>query len=48
MKSKDEVKCSPEVALVWAVSAENALQNNKGISPNQLVFGHSTNLPTVI
>ena len=48
MKTKDEVKCSAEVALAWAVSSKNALQNNNGFSPNQLVFGRNTNLPTVL
>ena len=48
LKTKEEVKCSAEVALAWAVSSKNALQNNNGFSPNQLVFGRNTNLPTVL
>jgi len=34
--------------LAWAVSAKNALQNASGYSPNQLVFGRNTNMPTVL
>ena len=47
-KTMDDAKCSPEVALAWSVSAKNALQNNNGFTPNQLVFGHNVNLPTVL
>ena len=48
IKILDDVKCSNEVALAWALSAKNALQNNFGYSPNQLVFGHNPNLPNVL
>ena len=48
MKTKDDAKCEPEVALAWACSAKNALQNNNGYSPNQLVFGHNVNLPSTL
>ena len=41
-------KCSIENALVWAVSAKNALANNLGFSPNQLVFGRNPNLPSIL
>ena len=47
MKTKEDVKCSFETALAWAVSAKNALQNMYGFSPNQLVFGCNVNLPSV-
>ena len=46
-KTLKDVKCEPELALAWALSAKNALQNRGGYSPNQLVFGYNTNLPTV-
>ena len=36
------------MALAWAVSAKNALQNCGGYSPNQLVFGRNVNMPTVL
>lgn len=39
--------CDLEVALAWAVSARNALQNNHGYSPNQLVFGFNPVLPSM-
>lgn len=39
--------CDVEVALAWAVSARNALSNNLGFSPNQLVFGHNPGAPNV-
>ena len=48
MKTKDDAKCEPEIALAWACSAKNALQNHDGYSPNQLVFGHNVNVPTVL
>ena len=47
-KTLEDTKCEPELALAWALSAKNALQNKNGFSPNQLVFGHNVNLPTVL
>ena len=47
-KTIDETSCSPDMALAWAVSVKNALQNSGGYSPNQLVFGTNTNMPTVL
>ena len=44
----NDTKCSLVVALSWAVSARNALQNVHGYSPNQLVFGYNPSLPNVI
>ena len=38
-KIMHDVKCSLDVALSWALSAKNSLQNFHGFSPNQLVFG---------
>lgn len=38
---------SPEVALCWALHAKNTLDNNKGFSPAQLVFGANPTLPTI-
>ena len=37
-KTIADMKCKPKIALVWAISAQNTLQNNGGFSPNQLVF----------
>ena len=48
MKTLEDTKCDPEVALAWACSAKNALANRNGYSPNQLVFGCNVNLPTVL
>lgn len=48
LKTLEDVKCAPEIALAWAVSAKNALHNNGGFSPNQLVFGRNTNNPSVL
>ena len=36
-----------ETALAWAVAARNALDNNMGFSPNQMVFGRNPALPNV-
>ena len=47
-KIMDDVKCSVEIALAWAVNAKNSLQNIHGFSPYQLVFGRNPNLPAVI
>ena len=46
-KILNEQKCAPEIALAWSLSAKNALKNVYGFSPNQLVFGHNPNLPSV-
>ena len=48
IKVMDDQKCPPELALAWSLSAKNALKNVYGFSPNQLVFGHNPNLPSVI
>ena len=48
IKTQKDVGCDAETALCWAVSAKNSLQNHGGFSPNQLVFGHNTNMPTVL
>ena len=47
-KTREDVKCDPETALAWVVSAKNALANHNGYSPNQLVFGFNTNIPNVL
>ena len=39
LKLTDDLKCSVANALVWAVSAKNALHINLRYSPSQLVFG---------
>ena len=48
LKIVDDTQCSAENALVWAIAAKNALCNNGGFSPNQLVFGTNPNLPSVL
>ena len=47
-KTMRDAQCEPKVALAWAVSAKNALQNNDGFCPNQLVFGRNINIPSVL
>ena len=47
MKTMEEVGCSKETALAWAVCAKNCLLSNQGYSPNMLVFGQNINLPMV-
>ena len=42
-----ESRCDIEMALAWAVSARNALDNNAGYSPNQLVFGYNPAIPDI-
>ena len=48
LKLTHDSKCSAANALVWAISAKNALHNYLGYSPNQLVFGTNPNLPSVL
>ena len=48
MKTRQDADCDDDVALAWACSAKNALQNHGGYSPNQLVFGYNVNIPTVL
>ena len=48
MKTKDDIGCSLETALAWAVAAKNGLQNHGGYSPNQLVLGSNVNIPSVL
>ena len=43
-----DVKCELDMALAWAVSAKNALQNCGGYSPNQPMFSRNVNMPTVL
>ena len=43
----EDVNCKMETALAWAISAKNTLQNISGYSPNQLVFGSNSILPSV-
>ena len=47
-KIRSEVDCSLSVALAWAASAINSLQNVHGFSPSQLVFGFNPMLPSVL
>ena len=37
-----------EEAIAWVVLAQNSLDNNKGFSPNQLVFGKNPVLPNLL
>ena len=48
LKITSDSNCSVTNALVWSISAKNALHNNRGYSPNQLVFGRNPNLPSVL
>ena len=45
-----DFKCEPQIALAWAISAKNALQNHGRFSPNKLVFGHDfyINTPCIL
>ena len=47
-KTLQDVHCSEETALAWAVSAANSLQNRNGFAPNQLVLGKNVVLPSVL
>ena len=43
-----KMSCEPDVALAWALSAKNGLQNSGDFNSNQLVFGHNVNTPSVL
>ena len=42
LKTKEDIKCTWETALVWAVNAKSCLMNTNSFSPHQLVFGQTT------
>ena len=44
----EDTKCDLTSALSWAVHARNDMHNNKGFSPNQVVFGHNPAFPNVL
>ena len=46
-KVMDEVSCTIDVAVFWAVNVMNSLNNTKGFSPSHLVFGYNPLLPSV-
>ena len=45
MTTLEDTRCDPNVALAWACSAKNALQNHNGFSPNQLVLAIMLTFP---
>lgn len=47
-KIVEDVHCSVDVAVCWAVHAKNSLQNIHGFSSYQLVFGRNPVLPSVL
>ena len=42
LKIKEDIKCTWETTLVWAVNAKSCLMNTNFFSPHQLVFGQTT------
>ena len=48
MKTMNDTKCGANVALAWACSAKNALDNHHGYCPNTFVFGQNVNYPSVL
>ena len=46
-KISTESSCDVHIALSWAVSAQNAMSNFSGFSPNQLVFGMNPAIPDI-
>lgn len=45
---KEDNNCDWEIALSWVLMAKNALDNEHGYSPYQLVYGRNPNLPSVL
>ena len=48
MKTMSDTKCGVSVALAWACSAKNALDNHHGYCPNTYLFGQNVNYPSVL
>ena len=48
LKTKEDLKCSWEVALSWGLNAKNSLQMFGGFSSYQLAMGRNPPLPNVI
>ena len=48
MMTTADRKLKPEVALAWFITAVNSLENHKGFSPAQLVFGKNPTHPTLM
>ena len=48
LKICDDVKCSYDTALAWAISAKNSLIIHNGFSPLQTVFKKNSNLPNIM
>lgn len=44
-KLKEDVQCSSEIAVCWAVNAKNNMVSVHGFSPQQLVFGANSPVP---
>lgn len=44
----EEMRCDPEIAIAWSVSAKNSLNNTYGFSPHQLVFGTNPRVPGIM
>lgn len=47
-KTMLDANCDAKMALAWACSSKNSLQNHGGFSPNQLIFGQNPNYPSVL
>ena len=47
-KVMSDVGCSVDIALSWTVCARNCLQNSKGYTPSQLVFGFNPCFPNIM
>ena len=48
IKTREDSKCSWEIALSWALSAKNSMQMFGGYSAYQLTMGRNPSLPNVI
>ena len=48
LRLKEDNNCDWDIALSWALMAKNALDNEHGYSPYQLVYGRNPNLPSVL
>ena len=44
----EDVKCSLDIAVAWAVSVKNLLYSLNGYIPNQIVLGRNLNMASVL
>ena len=47
-KVVEDVECSLDTAVAWAVPVQNSLHSHNEYSPNQMVLGRIPNMPSIL